>query len=159
LREVADDPEPFEPRFKIATVGGVSCEEDEELYTFLAEKGACAVPLNCTGLNALEGVQPIEDCPDESIVEVLAARSFNSPACIRQRPNNDVYERISRTAAEVGASGIILKTLPFCDLWFSEKERMKASFDLPVLVLDSDYGVGTRERVRARCEAFLETLL
>jgi len=148
----------FEARQKIILVGSVSCEEDDPLLEVLARHGVTPLPLTCTGLNALEGIVPLSAPEPDAIVEEAALRSFRSPACIRTRPNRRVYERILSTLEESGATGVILKTLSFCDLWYTEKERMRKNLPVPLLVLDTGYGEGSRDRALVRIEAFLETL-
>jgi benzoyl-CoA reductase/2-hydroxyglutaryl-CoA dehydratase subunit BcrC/BadD/HgdB len=88
----------------------------------------------------------------------LALEAFMLPPCARARPNASVYRRIDETLASSGASGLIVKCLKFCDHWYTERERMNRSFDLPVLVIDSVYAEGGRESMLGRVEAFIETL-
>jgi hypothetical protein len=148
----------LEPRTRVVVTGSVSCEEDDPVFEILDHRGACAVPLTCTGLHGLEGLDSLQDAADDDLVAALARRAFRSPACMRSRPNTDVYERIQRTVEETGAAGVILKTLPFCDLWYTEKVRLGRSLKVPVLVLETGYGEGARGRTLVRLEAFLETL-
>jgi benzoyl-CoA reductase/2-hydroxyglutaryl-CoA dehydratase subunit BcrC/BadD/HgdB len=158
LETGADRLEGFRPQRRIVFVGGVSCEEDDPLFAYLAEREVGVLPLTCTGLSALAGTADPTDVPDEALVDRLARSSFRASPCIRARPNTEVYETIRRHLAAPDVRGVVLKTLPFCDLWFTEKERMKQSLDAPVLVLETGYGEGVRDRILTRLEAFLETL-
>ena len=54
--------------------------------------------------------------------------------------------------------GVILKTLKFCDLWHTEKERMREFLGVPFLVLDTDYSGSSDESLKNRIDAFIETL-
>ncbi len=51
-----------------------------------------------------------------------------------------------------------MKCLSFCDLWFTEKVRLKERYSLPVLVMDSGLKTGERERVAMRVETFIQSL-
>ncbi|GAG31114.1 unnamed protein product, partial [marine sediment metagenome] len=139
-------------------IGSVLCEEDDSVIKLLTEKNVYPIPLNCTGLNMLEGLESVSTVADEEVITVLSRITFQMHACIRTRPNKKVYDRIGEALEKSKAKGIILKALSFCDLWYTEKERMKRSFDVPVLVLDSGYGEGDIGRISTRLESFLETL-
>jgi benzoyl-CoA reductase/2-hydroxyglutaryl-CoA dehydratase subunit BcrC/BadD/HgdB len=114
--------------------------------------------LTSNGLNACEGLKDVNSFPDNEIIKKLAEITFSMPAGIRSRPNTRVYERIGEYLTSSNASGIILKTLLFCDLWYTEKIRMKQSFDVPLLVLNSGFGEGMEGTTATRIEAFVETL-
>lgn len=148
----------YESRFKLLLVGSVSCDGDDLLFEILSENGIAVIPLNCTGINALEPFQDSKILPGDNLVEQFARKIFRSSPCIRHRPNNLVYDKIELAIEKTRASGIILKTLPFCDLWYTEKQRMRETFSLPILVLDSGYGEGMQDRLKSRIDAFLETL-
>ena len=114
--------------------------------------------MNCSGLHSVQDVCDLTGVPDDSVIETLARSTFRSAPCIRRRPNDQVYEQLAETVNKTAAAGIILKTLPFCDLWYSEKERMKQTFPVPLLVLDSGYGEGVQNKNTGRIEAFVESL-
>jgi len=134
------------------------CNEDDTLIKILSERNVCSIPLNCTGLNMVEGLESIKEVSDKEIIASLSRIIYRMHSCIRVRPNTKVYDRIAEALDKTKAKGIIQKTLSFCDLWYTEKERMKQSFDVPVLVYDSTYGEGEVERVTTRIETFLEAL-
>lgn len=148
----------FEPRKKVILVGSVLCEEDDVVIKLLSRHNIFPVILNSNGLNAFEGLENIDTVPDNKIIEKLAEITFSMPASIRSRPNGRVYERIGEYITSSNASGIILKTLLFCDLWYTEKVRMKQSFAIPLLVLNSGFGEGMEGTAATRIEAFVETL-
>lgn len=148
----------FKPDFTVITTGSVLCNEDDTLIKILSERNVCSIPLNCTGLNMVEGLESVEDVSDEELMPALSRIIYRMPSCIRVRPNKKVYDRIGEALEKTKAKGIILKTLSFCDLWYTEKERMKRSFNVPVLVFDSTYGEGDIGRVSTRIETFLEAL-
>jgi len=146
----------FRSEKRIVLTGSPLTYEDSALLEELEKLGIGVVPLNCTGLNAVE-YGPL-DIDTDDLISSLALSAFHMPACIRSRPNRDVYERIGLTIKETHASGLVVKCLKFCDQWYTERERMKQAFDLPVLVFDSDYASGGRERILSRLDAFMEML-
>jgi len=146
----------YEGTRTIVLTGSPLALEDTVLLEELEARGFSVLPLNCTGLNALEA--PVAQAPADNLVGTLALRSFSLPACMRARPNTVVYDRIGTTLKETAAAGLIVKSLKFCDHWYTERERLRRTFDLPVLVFDSDYAEGGRERLLSRIDAFIETV-
>ncbi len=160
---------------KVILTGSTLCLEDVFLSELLQEKGISVIPFYCTGLGAIEiyksgkfkcntGILPVGlkskslKAQGRNVIEELAHMSFNSNVCIRQRPNFAVYEKLKEMIRTEKCDGVILKSLKFCDLWFTEKERMKQELGIPVLVLDTTYSDSERERIRNRVEAFLEMI-
>jgi benzoyl-CoA reductase/2-hydroxyglutaryl-CoA dehydratase subunit BcrC/BadD/HgdB len=140
----------------VVLTGGPLTREDTALLEELEERGYAVLPLNCTGLNAVEQVEHAPAGSD--LIASLALTAFGMPTCTRSRPNTAVYTRIGETLKTTEAAGLIVKTLKFCDHWYTERERLRRSFGVPVLVFDSDYAEGGRERILSRIDAFLETL-
>ncbi len=140
------------PGVRIAVTGSVMARGDDVVPGTLAELGAGYLPLGCTGLSGLPSTVPA----DGSIRE-LALASFNDARCIRNRPNHGVLEWIAGQVVDSGCHGLVLKTLSFCDLWHTEKERFRR-MPFPVLVLSSDLSPGERGRSSVRLQAFVETL-
>jgi benzoyl-CoA reductase/2-hydroxyglutaryl-CoA dehydratase subunit BcrC/BadD/HgdB len=145
---------PYRAAHRVVVTGSPVALEDTALLEELEARDIGIVPLNCTGLNAVEDCEAPEATAD--VVRDLALRAFRRPPCARARPNRAVFERIAATLRETGASGLIVTCLTFCDLWYTERERLRGAFGLPVLVFDSDYGDGGRERLLSRIDAFTE---
>jgi benzoyl-CoA reductase/2-hydroxyglutaryl-CoA dehydratase subunit BcrC/BadD/HgdB len=151
---------PFAARNRIVLTGSPVAYEDTLLFEVLDGAGVSVLPLNCTGLNSVE--------PDEMSaapakagggpVENLAHEAFYRAPCARARPNTAMHERLRENVRTSGAAGVILKCLKFCDLWYTERKRIAGELDVPLLVLDSVYAEGESGRLRARAEAFVETL-
>jgi benzoyl-CoA reductase/2-hydroxyglutaryl-CoA dehydratase subunit BcrC/BadD/HgdB len=158
LENIVEELPVFEPRKKVVVVGSIMCEEDDAVIKLLSRHNIFPLLLTSNGLNACEGLKDVNSFPDNEIIKKLAEITFSMPAGIRSRPNTRVYERIGEYLTSSNASGIILKTLLFCDLWYTEKIRMKQSFDVPLLVLNSGFGEGMEGTTATRIEAFVETL-
>lgn len=140
----------------IIVTGSPLALEDTVLLEDLEKRGYSVLPLNSTGLNAVEDGPAVTSGDD--MIRNLALRSFHRPPCMRSRPNAVAYDRIAATVKDVKPAGLIVKTLKFCDHWYTERERLRRTFDLPVLVFDSDYADGGRERLLSRIDAFVEML-
>jgi benzoyl-CoA reductase/2-hydroxyglutaryl-CoA dehydratase subunit BcrC/BadD/HgdB len=151
---------PFPGKGRIVVTGSPIAYEDTILLEALDEAGVSVLPLNCTGLNAVEpdetAVSPAST--GDGLVERLALDAFYRAPCARARPNASMYERLKDNVKTSGAAGVIVKCLKFCDLWHTEHKRMAEELDVPLLVLDSVYAEGERERLRSRVEAFVETI-
>jgi benzoyl-CoA reductase/2-hydroxyglutaryl-CoA dehydratase subunit BcrC/BadD/HgdB len=156
FRKLISSSPKFRSKKSIMLCGSPLAAEDTILLEVLEEQGFSAVLLNCTGLNAVEESCLSIPCDDQ--ITSLALEAFHKPPCARARPNSSVYERISESIQSSESAGLIVKCLKFCDHWYTERERLRRKFDLPVMVFDSDYAVGGREWVRSRIDAFLETL-
>lgn len=140
----------------ILLTGSPLAYEDTVLLEDLESRGYSVLPLNCTGLNAVE--DGAGDGDGGNVVRSMALRSFHRPICARSRPNRSVYDRIAETIREARPAGLVVKCLKSCDHWYTERERMRRTFDLPVLVFDSDYADGGRERLLSRIDAFVEMM-
>jgi benzoyl-CoA reductase/2-hydroxyglutaryl-CoA dehydratase subunit BcrC/BadD/HgdB len=147
---------PYAAAHQVVLTGSPVALEDTLLLEELEARRIGVVPLNCTGLNAVEDGAPAIDTGD--VVRDLALRAFRRPPCARARPNRVVHERIGETLRETRAAGLIVKCLTFCDLWYTERERLRGAFGVPALVFDSDCGAGGRERLLSRIDAFVEML-
>lgn len=141
-----------EPRLKVAMIGCPEAVEDDLIPAVLEDLGAGLVYSSCMA------PWGIEDGPVPGTPSGLAASSFRRLTCARCRPDDCMIERIRSDLQASGVQGVVLKTQKFCDLWFTQKERLRATLPVPVLVLDTTGGPGEEERVRTRIEAFLEAL-
>ncbi|KZD15125.1 MAG: 2-hydroxyacyl-CoA dehydratase [Candidatus Fermentibacter sp.] len=145
---------PWQGSMRIAVAGGPMAAGDDAVPGLLEAAGVTMVPLGCSGLQAtLPDAEPVDGSPGW-----LAREYFQASRCARCRPNDQVFEYLERTLEEADCRGLILKTLKFCDLWYTERERIRERMPVPVLVLDTSYAPGGRERVGTRIEAFLESL-
>ena len=146
---IGDNP----PGVRVAVTGSVIPRGDDTVPETLAELGAGYLPLGCTGLAGLP-----RTVPEDGSIRSLALASFEDTKCIRNRPNADTFNWIREQAGAGGANGLVLRTLSFCDLWHTEKERFRRDIPIPVLVLNGDFSPGERGRAGVRLQAFVETL-
>lgn len=157
LEDLAGLAEDYSPWIRIALTGSALSLEDTHLLEVLQDIGAAAVPLGCTGLQSLPFLG-LNCLPASGSPSDLAAEAFRSSRCARCRPNEATFEYIREGIRLTGCSGLLVKTLKFCDLWFTERERLRERMEVPVLVMDTSYGQGEALRQTNRLEAFLETL-
>jgi benzoyl-CoA reductase/2-hydroxyglutaryl-CoA dehydratase subunit BcrC/BadD/HgdB len=157
LNKTVSGSQAFEAKKKIILTGSPLATEDISILETLEAHGFGVIPLNCTGLNTVE--EKTADPADDNLLRSLALGAFNLPPCARARPNAGVFERIGKELESSDADGIIVKCLKFCDNWYTERERLAAAFDVPVLVIDSAYSNGEGERLASRVEAFMETII
>lgn len=158
LCKEADSLKSNKKELKVVVAGSTVTEEDDTVFRVIEENGAGAVDWTCSGLKALFTEKADDSVPDEKLVERMAAQSFDQPVCARNRPNDDMYDDLRSVVEKTGARGVIFKTLKFCDLWFTEKERAVRELDVPVLVLDGSTADAEEERTTNRVESFLESL-
>jgi benzoyl-CoA reductase/2-hydroxyglutaryl-CoA dehydratase subunit BcrC/BadD/HgdB len=145
------------PSRRIALAGSPLSLEDTTVIEVLQKGGFGVLPLHCAALQSV----PSTDPPGEPVsggVRELAGLAFRSVRCARSRPNDDMFGYISELIDHTGCEGLVVKTMRFCDLWFTERERFREKMNIPVLVLDTAFSSGERERQMARLEAFMETL-
>ncbi len=145
---------------RILIVGSAICYEDDLVLRILQERGAEAIVLGISenGPSGFYSGAGLKASAGRALIQELAARSFRADVCIRHRPNSGTYSEILGAIGGLECDGVILKCLKFCDLWYSEKERMKQTLGVPLLVLDTTYSSSEAERIRNRVEAFLEML-
>lgn len=142
----------YAPRVQVAVTGSTLARGDDTVPATLEELGAGYLPLGCTGLGGLPNT-----LPEDGGFRSLARRAVRETRCIRNRPNAGTFSWILEQAEGAGCHGLVVKTLSFCDLWYTEKERFK-TLPIPVLVLQSDLSPGDRGRSAVRLQAFVETL-
>ncbi len=151
---------PGKGKLRILVVGSMICLEDDLVFRILQENGAGVIPVGISENGPTEfysGIK-LKSKTGNRMIKELAKISFKSDICIRQRPNFPAYRKIKAAIARTECDGVILKCMKFCDIWYSEKERMKQELDVPLLVLDTTYSDSEEERIRNRIEAFLEIL-
>ncbi len=147
----------YSPGITISLAGSSIPLEDVTLLRILQDAGADVIPLHCSALQSVpfNGLNEMTDLFDP---QSLAAVAFRSVRCARSRPNEDMFTYLEDAIRRTSSKGLVVKTMKFCDLWFTERVRLRERINVPVLVLDTSYGTGEAERQANRLEAFLETL-
>ncbi|MFZ2658446.1 MAG: 2-hydroxyacyl-CoA dehydratase family protein [Victivallales bacterium] len=160
LESLRPELKPGKSRRRILVLGSVLCLEDDLVYRILQGNGTGVIPMGISenGPTGFYRGAKLKVDTEKKMIHGLAGISFKSDICIRQRPNYPAYEKIKEAIVRNKCDGVILKCMKFCDVWYSEKERMKQALDVPFLVLDTTYSDSEEERIRNRVEAFLEIL-
>lgn len=153
MQKLLDSSDEYKPKSIFLLSGSPVVPGDDAVAETVERMGGALVPVNCTGFQMF---------PDEIPVNFsqasISKEYFNSMKCVRCRPNARTFEHISSEILLTGAHGLIVKSLTFCDLWFTEKVRMKEKIQVPVLILDTELSQGETERTAVRVEAFIQSL-
>ena len=151
MENLLSDFRSYKPEFTILLTGSPVTPGDDTVAEIIEEMGGALIPVNCTGFQMFPEAVPNEYSPS-SISEAY----FSSMKCVRCRPNERTFEYLIDEVSRASADGLIVKSLSFCDFWFSEKVRMKERIPVPVLILDSGFSKGEKERTTVRVEAFIQ---
>lgn len=143
----------FESRFRLVLAGSPGIPGDDTVASVVEEAGGCLIPVNCSGQAGFP-----ENTPDSFSPADLGRLYFHAGRCIRRRPNDAVFDLIANAVTRYMASGVLLRTLPFCDLWYTEKVRIKDRLPVRVQVLNAGFSPGEKERTAVRIEAFIQIL-
>lgn len=139
--------------------GSIIAEHDRNLIQMVEERAAIVADLLCTGVRSFLEPLTVPVTDDlEGLLGVLADYYFDQPGCIHRRPNTGYYRLARNLIQEFRVTGIVLKTLFFCDAFNFEALRLERELGLPLLHVDTDYGETNTGQLRTRVEAFLETL-
>lgn len=157
LRSLLRLAEEYEPRFTIGLTGSTLVLEDIHIMQMLQERNTGVLQLGCTGLQSIH-CEESDALPSSGMPGELARGSFQELKCPRSRPNDALFQYLENMTVSRGCRGLVVKTLKFCDLWFTERKRFRERISVPVLVTDTGYGQGEALRQRNRVEAFLDTL-
>jgi len=153
LRMVAARPRTDGRRPRLMLGGSLLAEDDRWLLDVIEEKADIVTDILCTGTRWFADDMPAEGKPLDRL-----ARFYYGRPCMHRRPNTDLYEYAQRMAREFRVTGLVYKTLLYCDPWSFEARRLQEALGIPMLHLDTDYSIENREQVRTRVEAFVETL-
>ena len=144
---------PHRPRLMLG--GSMMTNDDLWLVELLEEKADIVADFLCTGSRSFADDVPKTGDPMQGLADFY----FNRVPCMHRRPNAALYDYVRKLATERRVTGVVYKTLLYCDSWSFEAQRLKAALEpLPFLHLDTDYSKENHEQVRTRIEAFLEIL-
>ncbi|MCK5133170.1 MAG: 2-hydroxyacyl-CoA dehydratase [Candidatus Sabulitectum sp.] len=153
LKKLLRDSVEYQPKFTLLLSGGPISPGDDTVAEIVEEMGGALIPVNCTGFQMFPEGKPADYSPAS-----ISKMYFDSMKCVRCRPNDKTFDHLSDEVSSTSAHGLIMKSLVFCDLWFTEKVRVKERISVPVLVLNTGFSPGESERTAVRVEAFVQSL-
>lgn len=106
------------------------------------------------------GCEP-EDGSRGRIVRYLAERYLSKTPCPRMLNSAERHERLVAGSRRLGARGVIIIPLMFCDPFLYDLPALERRLDeqgIPSLVLNSDYQDDSPGQVTTRVEAFMEMI-
>lgn len=158
LDEIVNNLSEYKSNKTVLVIGSPTLLEDDGLTNLLEQHKISVVQLNSTGLKQFLSPPKSTALKNENSQDALGEYLLEAFPHIGMRPNFKLYDQIQQITEIIKADGIIMKSLSFCDLWYTEKVRLKQSFKIPVLTIDTGYGEGAADRIETRIETFLETL-
>jgi benzoyl-CoA reductase/2-hydroxyglutaryl-CoA dehydratase subunit BcrC/BadD/HgdB len=115
----------------------------------------------CTASRALNNPTVVEETTRNALLEAVADRYMFPCTCPCFTPNNERETNILRKIKDYRADGVVFHVLKGCHINSIDATRIKTLMkeqNVPLLVLDSDYGDGDVGQLKIRIEAFLEML-
>lgn len=111
--------------------------------------------LTCTGNRALHMDPAALTTADEhAFFEAYAQALLGQVPC--RRMNDSTGRRA--LLEDPGLRGIVYHTMKFCDFYGPEYAQLKRTCSVPLLKIESDFTLQSREQLRTRVEAFAETV-
>lgn len=96
----------------------------------------------------------------DGLLDNIARRYFNIH-CACFTPNDERMDDIVELYKKSGAKGLINYNLSFCTPYLIESHKVKERMDaegIPMLNIESDYGMGDVEQLATRIQAFVESI-
>ncbi|WIF95619.1 double-cubane-cluster-containing anaerobic reductase [Caminicella sporogenes] len=122
--------------------------------------GAVVCEETCTGTRYFENLVDENGKTLAKQIKALSDRYLNiNCACFT--PNKGRIDDILRLYKEYNADGIVYFTLPFCTTYATEFKKVKDALDkkgIPVIMIETDYGLQDAGQIKTRLEAFFEML-
>lgn len=119
--------------------------------------GAVVVEESCTGQRYF---RELVDETNPDVMTAIADRYFATD-CACFSPNAERIDNILKLAKEYNVDGVVYTSLMFCDPYAVEFTKVKDALDkagIPVLKIETDYGMEDAGQIKTRVEAFVETL-
>ncbi len=119
--------------------------------------GSVVVEESCTGQRYF---RELVDDSNPDTITAIADRYFATD-CACFSPNTERIENIIKLAKEYNVDGVVYTSLMFCDPYAVEYTKVKKALDMagiPVLKIETDYGMEDAGQIKTRVEAFLEQL-
>lgn len=115
---------------------------------------------SCVGERGTRNLVSEEGTTKDEIIELIAER-YLKINCASFTPNPGRLEDIERMYREYNAQGVIHYALAFCGTYTTESylvDKLGEEKGIPVLQLETDYGMGDVEQLQIRVQSFLEML-
>lgn len=146
---------------RLAVTGTPMAIPNWKLHHILETSGAVVVvEETCTGTRYFQNpvVEPGRDL-DETL-DRIADRYLETP-CACFTPNATRLENLATLPRDWNAAGVVQYLLKFCQTYALEGrqvEKVVRKAGVPILTVETDYGMGDVEQLTTRVKAFLEML-
>jgi len=122
--------------------------------------GAVVAEETCTGVKYFQNLVDESAATLEDHYNILADRYLKTN-CACFTPNTSRIDDIIRLYKDYAADGVVYYTLPFCTTYAAEFKAVKdalAKENIPVINIESDYGLEDAGQIKTRLEAFFEMI-
>ena len=140
-------------------INGSILNNVEFIKTIEDHGGLVVVDELCTGLRYF--TDPIETTSAAPLLEAISKRYLNHFPCARMIPFENRFQRIMGLIKEYRVEGVITQIIRYCAPYAKDQVLLKERFEqegIPLLILDTEYGMGGIGPIRTRVQAFLEML-
>jgi benzoyl-CoA reductase/2-hydroxyglutaryl-CoA dehydratase subunit BcrC/BadD/HgdB len=133
-----------------------------KIHSIIESSGAVVVgEESCTGTRLFNSLDTgIKENDLDTQIKFIAERQLKTN-CACFTPNKERLEDILDFCREYKVDGVIHYALLFCQPYMLEAVKIKRFLDqkkIPLLTLETDYGIGDVEQIRTRVQAFIEML-
>jgi benzoyl-CoA reductase/2-hydroxyglutaryl-CoA dehydratase subunit BcrC/BadD/HgdB len=115
---------------------------------------------SCVGARGVRNLVKTNGSTLDELMDAIVNRYFQID-CAIFTPNPDRLKHVEEMYSELKADGVIHYCLQFCQPYQMEAmnvERELQKKGIPVLRIDTDYGMEDVEQLRTRVEAFVEQI-
>ncbi len=119
--------------------------------------GALVVEESCTGQRYFREL--VEESASDAM-DAIADRYLKTD-CACFSPNDERIENVIKLAKEYNVDGVVYTSLMFCGPYSVEYNKVKKALDaagIPVIKIDTDYGMEDVGQIKTRIEAFIEQI-
>ncbi len=119
--------------------------------------GAVVVEESCTGQRYF---RELVDEDNADTMTAIADRYLKTD-CACFSPNDERIDNILKLAEEYNVDGVVYTSLMFCDPYAVEFTKVKAALGeagIPVVKIETDYGMEDAGQIKTRVEAFIEQI-
>jgi len=133
-----------------------------KIHSIIESSGAVVVcEESCTGTRLFNSLDTgLKENNLDAQIKFIAERQLKTN-CACFTPNEERLEDILDLCREYKVDGVIHYSLSFCQPYMLEAVKIKKFLDqkkMPLLTLETDYGMGDAEQMRTRVQAFIEML-